>query len=256
MHPLESSARKLQRAQKHFDDLQRKVITFIQSNPYHTVSEPHPDRLGHTIYKLKPVRELSGEMNDIGDIFGEFVVNLRGALDNAAFAIAVVIGKPDTKNAYFPFAGALENWSSAIGRCADLPPEIQSLFFGFQPYFGGDDLLSAINAACNTDKHRSVLPAASVFARREAFVSGTRFFEMPIEHKWDRAENEMVLIMLGPGEPVDIKYHFHFKIFVELSEIQAIAGQEILGIADAMGHKVESILAAIEAECVRLKIFV
>jgi hypothetical protein len=251
---FDSSKRKLDRAQKHFLDLQAKVSAFIQSNPYHRIVDPDANKPDHEVHKIKPVRELGREMNDIGDTFGEFVINLRSALDNAGFAIATATGKSNAKNCNFPFAGSLADLNSAIGRCADLPTGIQSLFIGFQPYFGGDDLLCAINSACNTDKHRSVIPAFNVFIREQVSVRGTRFFEMPLEHKWDSAKNEMILITLGPGAPDDFNYSFQFNVFVALNEIRAVAGQEILGVAHAMGCKIESILMAIEAECRRLKI--
>jgi hypothetical protein len=251
-HPFDSSRRKLDRARAHFLNLQGKVATFINSDPYQEVVDPHPDKPDHEIHKIKPTRESGGGVDDIGDDFGEFAFNLRSALDNAGYSIARASGKPNSKNCNFPFSGSLDEWNT--GRCADLPREIQSLFFGFQPYFGGDDLLCAINAACNTDKHRSVVPAVNTVMREHASFIGTRFFEMPLKHAWDYAKNEMVLITLGPGSPSDIKYTFHFTAFVALGDIRGVAGQEILGVANAMGCKVESILMAVEAQCRRLKI--
>lgn len=251
-HPFDSSHRKIDRAHTHFLNLQGKVSDFVKSGPYHEVIDPHPDKPDHEIHKIKPTREFSREMDDIGDDFGEFVSNLRSALDNAGYTIASATGIRDPKNCNFPFAGSLDDWNT--GRCAELPREIQSLFFGFQPYFGGDDLLCAINAACNTDKHRSVLPTVSTFMREHASFEGTRFFEMPLKHAWDNAKNEMVLITLGPGSPSDVKYTFHFTAFVALGDIRGVAGEEVLGVANAMGRKVESILMAVEAECRRLKI--
>lgn len=254
LDPFDSSHRKLDRAQKHFLDLQRKVSAFIQSNPYHEVVEPHPDKADHEVHKIKPTRELARELDDMGDDFGEFVINLRAALDNAGYTIAAATGKSDAKNCAFPFAASLAEMIKAVGRCKDLPSEIQSMFVGFQPYFGGDDLLCAINAACNTDKHRTVVPAFNMFVRERVAVGGTRFFEMPLEHKWDSAKNGMVLITLGPGAPDDFKYDFQFTVFIALHEVPAIAGQPIVAVAHTMGGKVESVLMAIKAETRRIGI--
>lgn len=252
--PFDSSHRKMDRSKKHFLDLDGKVSTFVQSNPYHRVVDPHPEKANDEIHKVKPVRELSGELNDIGDVFGEFVQNLRSALDNAAYSIAIAVGKCNPKNCAFPFAGSLDKMPSALGRCADLPNEIQSLFVGFQPYNGGDDVLCAINQACNTDKHCTVVPAFTLFVREQVAVRGTRFFEMPLKHKWDSTKNEMILMTLGPGAPDDVKYDFQFTAFITLDKIEAVRGQPILTAAHAMGCKVQSILMAIEAEARRLKI--
>src|SRR5580700_6407816 len=81
--PFDSSHRKLDRAKKHFLDLHGKISVFVQSNPYHRVIEPDAEKADHEVHKIKPSRELAREMDDIGDDFGEFAVNLRAALDNA-----------------------------------------------------------------------------------------------------------------------------------------------------------------------------
>jgi hypothetical protein len=251
---FDSSRRKLDRAKKHFLDLRGKVSAFIQSGPYHRVVEPHADKPDHEIHKIKPRGELSREFDDMGDDFGEFAQNLRSALDNAGYAIVVPTGKPNAKNCGFPFAGSLDRMVSAIGRYADLPREIQSLFWGFQPYFGGDDLLCAVNRACNTDKHCTVIPAFNLLVRERVSIRGTRLFEMPLEHPRDKTKNEMVLMTLGPGAPDDVKYDFQFTVCVALDEIEAVKGQPVLATTDAMGCKVESTLMAIEAESRRLGI--
>jgi len=41
--------------------------------------------------------------------------------------------------------------SNSLGRAKDLPKEIHSLFCGFQPYRGGDDVLWALNEVCVAD---------------------------------------------------------------------------------------------------------
>jgi len=253
---FDSSYRKLKRAEEHFADLERKIKTFIESNPYHDVSEPHPDKPDHEVHKVKPRRELRPEFDDMGDVFGEFVQNLRAALDNAGYAIATNTGRPDAKNCAFPFARSLDHMVNAVGRCADLPREIQSLFCGFQPYLGGDDLLFAVNEACNTDKHKIVVPLFNVFVPSGIAVGGTRFFEMPLHHKWDCAKNEMELFTLGPDTPPNnhFDYNLQFSVFIATNEIEGIKGRPILGSAYAMGCKVHSIVRAIEAESKRLGI--
>jgi hypothetical protein len=118
----------------------------------------------------------------------------------------------------------------------------------------GATIFCAISAACNIDKHRTVVPAFNVFVRERVSVGGTGFFEMPLEHKWDAAKDEMVLITFGPGSPDDFKYDFQFTVFIAINEVPTVQGQPILAVAHAMGCKVESILMAIEAESRRLGI--
>jgi len=260
--PFDSSYRKLERAEKHFNDLDAKVRAFVNGSPYHEVVEPHPEMPDHVIHKVKPRGELSSDFDDMGDAFGEFVQNLRAALDNTGYAIAVAIGKPDAKNCNFPFARSIDQMINAVGRCADLPREIQSLFCGFQPYLGGDDLLFAVNEACNTDKHKLAVPLFNVFIPSGIAVGGTRFFQMPLHHKWDSAKNEMELFTVGPpvrdasgsSPQKDFEYNLQFKVFIACDKIEGVVGQPILGVTHAMGCKVHGIIRAIEAESRRLGI--
>ena len=139
-NPFDSSHRKLDRCRKHFLDLQGKVSAFIQSSPYHEVVEPHPDKADHEVHKVKPTRALTGELNDIGDDFGEFVSNLRSALDNAGYAIAAATGKTDSKHCAFPFAASLPETVKAcrkVQRFAERNPIVISwlpaLLWGRRP---------------------------------------------------------------------------------------------------------------------------
>ena len=252
--PFASSYRKLERAEKHFNELEAKIKTFVNSSPYHEVVEPHPNKPDHEIHKVKPARELRAELDDMGDVFGEFVQNLRASLDNAGYSTAASTGKPNAKNCNFPFARTIDHMVNAVGRCADLPREIQSLFCGFQPYLGGDDLLFAVNEACNTDKHKIVVPFFNVFVPSGIAVGGTRFFEMPLHHKWDSAKNEMELFTLGPDTPPNTRfdYNLQFAVFIATDEIEGIKGKPILGSAYAMGCKIHGIIRAIEVEALRL----
>jgi hypothetical protein len=140
--PFESSRQKFTRADKHFADLQREIDTFNQRNPYERVVEPHPDRPGHTVQKIRMTQEIPA---NIADIAADIVISLRSALDNAGYAIATAAGVKNPKHAAFPFAGSVTKMPSALGRCKDIPETIHSLFCGFQPYKGGNDLLWALN---------------------------------------------------------------------------------------------------------------
>jgi hypothetical protein len=253
--PLESSKRKLERAKEHFDDLKGKITEFINLEPYEQVVEPHPDKSGYTVHKIKLTQPLPAF---IGDIAGDMVHNLRSALDNAGYAVAVAAAPPGAKEpkyTAFPFAGSVSELSNSIGgRCKDIPQQIQSLFCGFQPYPRGNEYLWALNELCNTDKHKIAIPVgqAAVAVERTS-VSGTGFFSMPRPHIWDSTKNEMELITLGPD--AQFNYELNFRLYVALGDIKVVGGKELLRTLDAMGSIVERILMAIEAEARRIKIF-
>lgn len=248
---FESSRRKIERAEKHMVDLEREIDQFQQIEPYERVVEPHPDKPDHQVHKIRLTEELP---KAIGDIAFDIVGNLRAALDNAAYSTALAVAKPgaELKSTAFPFAGSVSQMANSLGRSKDVPPEIQSLFFGFQPYFGGDDLLCALNELCNTAKHKIAVPAGIGHIRRSAAVGGTGFFEMPDPHVWDSTKNEMVLVTFGPGAEFD--YQFNFGLFVAVGEVKIVGGQDLFKTLWKLGAKVHRILEAIEADAKRIGI--
>jgi hypothetical protein len=247
--PFESSRRKIARAEEHLADLKRKISDLGSDSPYERVMEPDPDNPNHEIHKLKLTKVLPPSL---AEITGDIVQNLRNALDNAGYAIAVAFGSVDPKFTAFPFAGSVGQMANALGRAKDIPPQIHPLFCGFQPYPGGDDLLWALNEICITDKHKMLIPMDAGIVRAGVDVRGLGHFSMPDRHVWDRAKNEMVLLTFDPT--VDFNYNFDFGIFVAFNEIKVVGGQPVLAVLNALGSKVESILLAIEAESRRLGI--
>ncbi len=231
-------------------DLQREIVEFQDSNPYERVIEPHPDKPDHQVHKIKLTKALP---EGIGDAAGDVAQNLRAALDNAGYAVALAVAPgTDPKCTAFPFAGSVGQMANALGRSKDIPQQVQSLFCGFQPYPGGDALLWALNEIAVTDKHKIAVPTGVGQVRRRGAAAGTGFFNMPDPHVWDSVKNEMVLITFGPAAKFD--YEFDFAIFVAFGEIKVVAGKEVFGTLYRLGRKVQSILVAIEAESKRLGI--
>ena len=73
---------------------------------------------------------------------------------------------------------------------------------------------------------------------------------MPNPHIWDSTKNEMEIVTLGPNTKVN--YNFDFRLFISFSDIEAVAGQPVSAVFDALTRKVESVFMAIEAESRRL----
>jgi hypothetical protein len=245
--PFESSWRKIARSEEHFHELELKINEFVHTAPYVQVVEPHPQKPGHVIHKMKLTQTLPGSL---GEIAGDIVHNLRSALDNAGYTIAAAIGKPDAKYCAFPFAGSLSQMASSVGRSKDLPNEIQSLFVGFQPYHNGDNDLWALNEMCNADKHKMLTPIGTGVVRQHASVHGKGYFSMPDPHVWNRDKNEMDIITLGPD--TEFKYDFQFQLFVAVNGIKVVDGKPVRNVLYAMGCKAFSVVETIEAESRRL----
>src|SRR5271163_1693172 len=146
--PFEISFSKITHTEKRLIELYWEVVQFRQSNPYEEITEPHPDKAGHIVRKIK----LTGDIPESTvNIAREIIQGLRSSLDNAVFDIALTTGTTDPQSAAFPFAGDVSKMANALGRCQDDPPPIHSLLCGFQPYEGGNDFLWALNKLSNTD---------------------------------------------------------------------------------------------------------
>jgi hypothetical protein len=187
---------------------------------------------------------------DIGDICGETAQALRNSLDNAGYEVAVGSGVVDPKYSAFPFARTRSQMVSALGRSKDLPKEIQSLFVGFQPFTGGDDLLWALNEMCNTDKHKMVIPIGAPLIRTGVSLESTGWFTMPDPHVWDREKNEMEMVTLARGSK--LKAHFEMRITVSINGIEHVDGAAVLDVLHAQIETVKRILDTIEFESKRL----
>jgi hypothetical protein len=216
-------------------------------NPYELVTEPHPDKPGYQVQKFKLTKALPPS---IPNITSEIAQNLRNALDNAGYSLALATGLSDPKNTAFPFAGTLDDMRKSIGRSKDVPKQMQSLFVGFQPYLGGDDLLWALNEIAVADKHKFVIPIGQGIRRYGANVRVTGYFEMPDPHVWDRTKNEMILITLGPGAEYNNQFGLH--LFVAFNDIRVVDGNSVLEVLGQIGARVKTIMDTIEFEAMRL----
>jgi hypothetical protein len=246
-HAFDSARRKLERAERHFADLEREIISFTRTRPYEAISEPHTTKTDHTIHKLRLTTTLPPI---IADICGEIVQGLRSSLDNAAFAVAVGSGKIDPKYCAFPFARNREQMINALGRSKDLPKEIQSLIVGFQPFIGGNDLLWALNEMANADKHKMVIPLGAPVSRTGVNLQVTGYFSMPDPHIWDREKNEMELFTLGPGAVPNI--HFDLHISVAIHGVEIVDGKPVIQVLHPLCVLVERMIDTIEFESMRL----
>lgn len=246
--PFEASYNKVQWADGRMMDLLWEIQAFTQSIPYTEATEPDPEEPDHTVYKIKLTHDIpSSTVNLAGDI----IHNLRSALDNAVFDIALATGKTDPRYAAFPFANTIDEMTNSLGRCKDVPTPIHSLFCGFQPYENGNDYLWALNKLSNTDKHRVLQPFGTGVFRGFASVRSTGgYFKMPDPHRWDSAKNEMEVITFGPGTKYE--YQFDFQLYVAFADVAGLAGGNAISKLTNIGTTVYRTLRAMEAECRRL----
>lgn len=246
--PFRAARRQIEKAKKHIKNLERDLLVYINSTPGKKVIESDANGIEY-LHKLRLIRPIPDSLADEA----EAAVNLlRSSLDHAGRVVAVTTGKADPHNATFPF-GDDATYLKGQGGSKDLPPEMFAYMRSFKPYKGGNDLLYAVNKACNTNKHDFLVPMAIAGGGtgiRDFYAPPGVGFALP-NPVWDRTKNEIVYLrtfILGPQPQYDMR----ITVYVVFDEIQGIAGQEPVTALENMTSVVERVFAGIEAESRRL----
>jgi hypothetical protein len=245
-----SSRQRVARAQAHIRYLDTLVKAFIRRKPYKHVIQPHPDGI-HEIHKLKARRRHLPR--SFVDVSTDAIENLRAALDHAAYTIAIAhrITNPKIlKSIAFPFGANHVAFTVRMRNCCPgFPKEILTLLESFKPYYGGDNILWAINELANTSKHKTLTTVA--FRITEAYTHEIRGMgNMQFPPQWDRANNEFVLGMVK--RKAHVTYNVSLAFNVGLDDIPSIAGNPICGALNAITRKIDYIVTELELEARRI----
>jgi hypothetical protein len=247
--PLHDSRYSVEHAKRRIRELEGEITVFNKTNPCARVLERDPNTAEY-VHKIKLVKHLPVALSGIAF---DAVTNLRSALDQAGFAVAVAAGKKG-KDAHFPFGDTLAEVQSRAGRASkDIPKEIFDAMVAAKPHKGGNDLLWALNKLCNTNKHEIIIPMgmdSGGFVMARGPMKGPLKISAP---RWDSAKNEMEYLRTGPTTVADINYQF--TCYVAIGKIEIMEGQAALTVLNAMAGEVERVLMAIEAEARRVGLF-
>lgn len=248
MHrPFSSPRMRIARANEHIRNLDRRVKRFFDSKPYARVTERDDDGI-HDQHKIKLTKVFPTGFTSVA---AEAIEGLRSALDQATFATAALSGVKHSKSAYFPISSSAAELDAVIkGRCKNVPPDIISLFRSFNPYKGGNDLIWALNNACNTSKHGIIVPVGMSTAGmhiNHMVISGSGSIPMPI---WNSEKNEIVFATTGPD--TQFQYDLNVSFFVAFGEVDGIGGQPAIPVLHAIASEVNRIVLAIEMEAKRI----
>jgi hypothetical protein len=171
--------------------------------------------------------------------------NLRSALDQTAYATAVLAGKPKTRNAYFPIASTASDFDSMIKRRRpDLLPEIIAIF----KTFCGNIWLSALNKLCNTQKHAALIPFKTDDLQVMYIMNG---ITLGLGHRWHPETFELEILGSGGADFTKGGGYFAFGITFTHDD-PVIAGSEPAGLLDGAAIQVDRVINATELECRRL----
>jgi hypothetical protein len=244
----------LVRANYHIQNFKALVHSFADGQPWTYIvdRQSQPGKIIHKIKFTQPLPEM------LPCILFDAVNNLRAVLDQSGYAAATAAGRANPKKTNFPFGddpAQLEN--NIVGRkvCEHLPPEIVSLFRGFEPYERGKGTsLWVLNKLCNSKKHSSLVPLkiGNAIAVFQGDVSGEDWTTSADDTGigWNDAEREMTMMIAKAGTNANIRGNLSFQIAIE--GVDAVRGQAASAALNNMRDVVERVLSATEAECRRL----
>src|SRR5688572_11387500 len=160
--PIFHSAKlKIERANKHINDLNNLINSFVASDFYRFHVEVDSNT-GDNLLKL----EFTDFMPSEGVlILGDAVHNLHSALDLMICEIVLKSGKTPDNATKFPFHGKRQEVIGQInsGKIKAAGPIVRDLIVDMiKPYRGGNDLLYGLHDLDILDKHRLLIVVIAV----------------------------------------------------------------------------------------------
>jgi len=211
---------RVERARRHFMELDQAIRDFMDDNPYPTTREVDPERGGFQ-FRVWIKKELPP---NLGLIFGDFVHNLRAALDNLIYESALQ-KHPNPGSTKWPFCQSREAFDE-FGMLKYLEDEAIQALESYQPYHGSMEnwqprYLAVLNNFWNRDKHRTTNPIALTSQFTSVAGYGDRipqFFGIfgPIHDGkvvgWMPPDQEAM--ELEPDFPISVAFREHNPVFL------------------------------------------
>ena len=146
---------KIERAQKHFCDLEDARNRFIDSKSYRIERESDP-QTGNNIYH---VFDIQNSPVEIGLIAGDVIHNLRSALDHLAYQLVLINGEVPTKQTAFPVFDDTTKYKAGLaGKVKGMAQRAIDAVGATEPYQDGKGAgLWVLHYLDIADKHHELL---------------------------------------------------------------------------------------------------
>lgn len=257
---------KVERAEKHIEDLKAEMVRFHATNPY-TISTKRDTQTRKPIYYLSGVRPVPAP---IAVIAGDAIQNLMSALDHLAYQLvcAATNDRPPNPNwIYFPISNDSAKYEAVkMGKIQGARQATIDAIDAIKPYKGGDDHLWTLYRLNNVDKHRLLFTVGSMY---ESVNLGSRMmrdmqavFDNPASpfkgnaprlDLFIRPADVLFPLKVGdelfvdvPDAEVDEKMQFRFD--VALSEPQIVEAKSLHGLLMELAGTVKGVISALEHE--------
>lgn len=233
----------LYRAQLHATEFKRQVQAFNIANTCTMLSEVDP-QTRESVYYLELVETIP---IDLSGILFDACNNLRSALDQTLF----VLHRGTRNFASFPI-NVLD--STFRKRTNGIDQRLVSFIEALKPHNGGNRLLTALDAICNTNKHATILEFALVprcdIAIRMEFPGGAPWAVGRPITSWDTLNGKGEIGRAKEG--VTFYTPEKYAVTVGLVEIKGIGHKTAVSLLDEMFSQVQGIIWGLECEALRI----
>ena len=148
---------RLGRALQHLQSLETEVGSWIEKRPYRVWTQFDP-KSGKNLIWAEVLEQPPAEF---GLIIGDCLHNLRSALDNLVYELALAHNRGRVRSniasdSGFPLFRDMQDFTEkGWNMIRGIDPDAQAIVEGLQPYYGGYSVrLVALNKLSNRDKHR------------------------------------------------------------------------------------------------------
>lgn len=182
-NPLDGTIARLNRAEDHLQAVVNGVNGFLAGG--FGTGRTERDRQGRVSIRVAEARRPG---DDISLAIGEYVYNVRSALDHVAYQLAALhTGTPLPKrvaegSAFLIARSGPEFRRLAPRRLGGVSPQARAAIERLQPYhrkrMPDAWTLALLNDLSNVDKHRMLHPTASMQVGSQFGIQGTGFFEL------------------------------------------------------------------------------
>lgn len=240
---IDSILRKVERAEKHIQELNLALNSFYATKPYGIVKKIDAETRDHIYYvtKVSPVPE------PVSLIIGDVLQNLRSALDHLAYALVAKAIAPAVPNKYltFPIMDTAKQYMAPEGRgkIELAGDKAMKIIDALKPYRGGNDWFWQLSRLNIIDKHRLLITTTSKYRHRR--VTLLDHARMALQNPKAFQSGILQIVQWtdygGPMEPLKVgdilytkpailklKKEMEFKIEVAFNEPEILECQAVL----------------------------
>jgi len=216
---------KIERANRHIDDLAAVCKSFLDSTPY-ALGRETDSATGYYHFNITGVQAPPPE---VGLIAGDAIHNLRSALDHLACHLVIANGNAPSRQTCFPIFDSVEKYQAMDARkVRGMSQGAIDAIEAAKPYQGGNEALYTLHELDIADKHHSLLITLVAVGEATINVNTTlRNFKAPpfaLPHFQEPLKDGDVFFVCEPG----VEHYTKIDFDIALIEPDIIRGRPLV----------------------------